>query len=137
MSSRYLLDRLAGRDPSLRAGDADRERIADRLRVAHTEGRIDLAEFQQRLERCYESKTFGELDQLVRDLPFEQQPARRSTSAPGWTVRLAAMATIVAVLSVLVAVSAGPRHQHFVWVWIPLMFLVWRMVWWRRGRRIG
>lgn len=137
MTSRHVLERLAGRDPNVRAGDADRERIADRLRTAHTEGRIDLGEFQQRLERCYESKTFGELDELVRDIPPEVAPSRRTSSAPAWTLRLTAMAVLAAVVTVLVAVSAGPRHQHAAWVWIPLLFLVWRMIWWRRGRRIS
>jgi len=32
MSNQYLLNRITGRDPNLRAGDDDRERIAERLR---------------------------------------------------------------------------------------------------------
>ena len=45
----------------LRAGDADREAVADRLRVAAGEGRISLAELDERVERAYSARTFSEL----------------------------------------------------------------------------
>ncbi|MEU7090638.1 DUF1707 SHOCT-like domain-containing protein [Kitasatospora aureofaciens] len=51
-----------------RAGDADREAVADRLRSAAGEGRIDLGELEERLDRAYAAKTYGELDTLVADL---------------------------------------------------------------------
>ena len=73
MTNQYFLDRIAGRNPNLRAADADRERTADRLRKAHTEGRLDLAEFQQRVERCYKAITVGELEELVTDLPRQDE----------------------------------------------------------------
>jgi len=57
-----------------RAGDADREAVAERLRVAAGEGRIDLAELDERLDRAYRAKTYGELDVLVADLP-EKRPS--------------------------------------------------------------
>ena len=82
MTNQYFLDRIAGRNPDLRAGDEDREQIAERLRTSHAEGRLDLAEFQQRLERCYEAKTIGELDELVVDLP--QQDDRDGRPSLGW-----------------------------------------------------
>jgi hypothetical protein len=44
----------AGRPP-LRAADADREAIADRIRTGHAEGRLDTAELEERLRhrlRC-------------------------------------------------------------------------------------
>ncbi|MFJ4190894.1 DUF1707 domain-containing protein [Kitasatospora sp. NPDC089509] len=51
-----------------RAGDADREAVADRLRVAAGEGRIDLGELEERLDRAYAARTYRELDALVTDL---------------------------------------------------------------------
>ena len=48
-------------DTALRASDDDRERVAERLRTGHTEGRLDLDELQERLERTYAAKTLGEL----------------------------------------------------------------------------
>jgi uncharacterized protein DUF1707 len=132
MTNQYILDRLAGRDPNLRAADADRERIAERLRNSHAEGRLDMAEFQQRLERCYEAKTLGELGELVRDLPRQDEPSEgRPFGWLGpWPWRMALFAPI---LLALLVVSAATGH-HVFWLWIPLLFLFWRMSWWRRRR---
>jgi hypothetical protein len=132
MTNQSLLDRIGGRVPDIRAADADRERTADRLREAHGEGRLDLAEFQERLERCYEAKTVGELGALVSDLPrqHEREPDHRRSDRllrPGLWV-------LAPLLFALIAVSAATGH-HVVWVWFPLAFLfVWRISSWRRRR---
>ncbi len=57
----------------LRAGDADRDAVAELLRVAAAEGRIDLSELEERLGRLNQAKTYGELDALVADLPAAAQ----------------------------------------------------------------
>ncbi|WP_370616915.1 DUF1707 SHOCT-like domain-containing protein [Mumia qirimensis] len=61
------MDRIDPRD--MRAGDPDREHTADILRRAAGEGRIDIEELEERLERAYRAKTYRELDTLVADLP--------------------------------------------------------------------
>ena len=53
----------------MRASDAERERIAETLREALAEGRLEMEEFDQRLEAAYKARTHGELEPLVRDLP--------------------------------------------------------------------
>lgn len=132
MTNQYFSVRIAGRNPNLRAADADRERIAERLRTSHTEGRLDMAEFQERLEHCYEAKTIGELDELVTDLPREDADAeRRSLGALApWRWGIVAL---VPILVALFVISAATGH-HVFWLWIPLLFLFWRMSWWRRRR---
>lgn len=60
--------------PDMRASDAERERIAEILRDAMAEGRLDMAEFEQRLESAYTARTRGELTPLVRDLPVSGAP---------------------------------------------------------------
>ncbi|MFG2308424.1 DUF1707 domain-containing protein [Streptomyces sp. NPDC048566] len=55
--------------PALRASDADRERVAERLRDALAEGRLDMEEFEERLEAAYTARTYGELAPITRDLP--------------------------------------------------------------------
>ena len=55
--------------PDLRAADADRERVAEVLRDALAEGRLDMAEFEERLEQTYQARTYGELAPITRDLP--------------------------------------------------------------------
>jgi hypothetical protein len=132
MTNQYFLDRIAGRNPNLRAADADRERIAERLRKSHAEGRLDLTEFQQRLELCYEAKTMGELGTLVSDLPRQDEGDARASRGPylpwGWR-----LASLVPILIVLIVVSAAFSHHGF-WLWIPLLFVFWRVSWWRRRR---
>ncbi|MER6223603.1 DUF1707 SHOCT-like domain-containing protein [Streptomyces sp. 900105755] len=55
--------------PELRASDADRERVAEVLRDALAEGRLDMEEFEERLEATYQARTYGELTPITRDLP--------------------------------------------------------------------
>src|SRR3954468_23245483 len=54
--------------PALRASDADREAVAERLRVASVEGRIDSEELEQRLSQVYAARWVGELDRIVADV---------------------------------------------------------------------
>jgi hypothetical protein len=64
-----------------RAGDAEREQAGEKLRVAAGEGRIDLAELEDRLDRAYRAKTYSELDALLADLPDKRLTG--APSAPG------------------------------------------------------
>ena len=135
MTNQYFLARIAGWDPNLRAADADRERVAERLRKGHAEGRLDMSEFQQRLERCYESKTVGELGELVRDLPRPDEHEERRpfpwVGPYGW--RAAGFAPILIALLVVLAATG----HHVFWLWIPILFIFWRVSWLRRRRWSG
>ncbi|MBP2707906.1 DUF1707 and DUF2154 domain-containing protein [Microbispora sp. RL4-1S] len=53
----------------VRAGDRDRDRVAEKLRVAVGEGRISLEELNERIDRVYAARTLGDLDGIVADLP--------------------------------------------------------------------
>ncbi|MGW8884339.1 DUF1707 SHOCT-like domain-containing protein [Streptomyces sp. NPDC055749] len=66
----------------MRASDAERDRVAERLREAVAEGRLEMDEFEQRLDAVYKARTHGELAPLVRDIP-----------APGSTVEPAGAAS--------------------------------------------
>ncbi|WP_262851252.1 DUF1707 SHOCT-like domain-containing protein [Mumia quercus] len=58
-------------DPAsrMRVSDADREQVAEMLRTAAGEGRIDTDELDERLGAAYSAKTFADLAPLVEDLP--------------------------------------------------------------------
>jgi len=58
-------------DLDLRVSHADRDRVAERLRDAAADGRIDWAELDQRLERAFTAKTYRELAELTADLPSQ------------------------------------------------------------------
>jgi hypothetical protein len=134
MTNQYLRARIAGPDPNLRAADADRGRVAERLRKGHAEGRLDLDELQERLERCYESKTLGELRELVGDLPRQDLGDDQRRSSGWFGLRRSRLALLVPILFALIVVSAVAGHHAF-WLWIPLLFLLWRLSWWPRRRR--
>ncbi|WP_103532493.1 DUF1707 domain-containing protein [Streptomyces sp. SM11] len=86
----------------MRASDAERERIAELLREAVAEGRLDMDEFDQRLETTYKARTHGELEPLVQDLPApgsavapvgSSAPAPLRGSAANWPARIGGNAT--------------------------------------------
>lgn len=88
--------------PEMRASDAERERIAELLREAVAEGRLDMDEFDQRLETAYKARTHGELEPLVQDLPApgsavapvgSSAPAPLRGSAANWPARIGGNAT--------------------------------------------
>ncbi|MFI1730255.1 DUF1707 domain-containing protein [Streptomyces acidicola] len=64
----------------LRASDADRERVAEQLRDALAEGRLDMEEFEERLDATYKARTYGELAPITRDLPGQGAVAPPSVS---------------------------------------------------------
>lgn len=71
----------------MRVSDQDRHRVAEILREAAGEGRLDLAELDERLEAAYAARTYGDLVPLTSDLPAHRDvtpPARPpvATSAP-------------------------------------------------------
>ncbi len=55
----------------MRASDDDRHRVSEILRVAAGDGRLDLVELEDRLERAYAAKTYADLDEVVADLPAD------------------------------------------------------------------
>ena len=71
-----------------RAADADREATAELLRVAAGEGRIDFEELDDRLGQAYSARTYGQLRELVADLPAEPAlpPQRDALPEPGTLV---------------------------------------------------
>ncbi|WP_445524349.1 DUF1707 SHOCT-like domain-containing protein [Streptomyces cyslabdanicus] len=80
--------------PELRASDADRERVAEQLRDALAEGRLDMAEFEERLEAAYRARTYGELTPITRDLPVPGVAApvvnmvKQPVQGGGWASRV-------------------------------------------------
>jgi len=62
-------------DKAMRASDADREQVAEVLRAAAGDGRLTLAELQDRLEALYAARTYGELEPVVSDLPVSTLPS--------------------------------------------------------------
>jgi hypothetical protein len=124
----------------LRASDADREQVAERLRIAAVEGRLGSDELEDRVGMALTAKTYGELDGLVSDLPATSLGRPRRSGVPA-RVRprvLVAVAVPVAlvVIAALAAALGGHSHPDHHWgVSItggaPFVWLLWIVIGWR------
>lgn len=56
-------------DDAIRVGTTEREAAAAKLNLAFEEGRLTLAEHDERLSACFEAVTRGDLRALLADLP--------------------------------------------------------------------
>lgn len=71
------LDRGAARPrASLRASDAEREWVVRQLRQHLTDGRLELDEFMDRMDAAFRSRTLGDLEATLTDLPHHPVWAR-------------------------------------------------------------
>ena len=69
-------------EPHLLAADADRAAVADQLAAAMSDGRLTLAEFDERLTRVHAARTYGELSGLTGDLPAAPSPVQLTKPTP-------------------------------------------------------
>src|SRR5437764_12632083 len=117
------------RRATLRAADSDREQVAERLRHASAEGRLETEELEDRLGIAFSARTYGELDAVVSDLPAARDDRRHKS--PLWvkaTFVLAVAVALIAVLAVVALVFIGLAGAWFLWVVLAWAFF-------GRGRR--
>jgi Domain of unknown function (DUF1707) len=122
----------------MRAGDGDREAVATRLKAALDDGRLDLHEYDERLQRTYAAKTFGELDPLIADLPgtipadraqvqpmppaAAPVPAASGRAAPNWVVPYAGVIAVSVLIWAISSFASGDLLYFWpVWMLIPLI----------------
>jgi hypothetical protein len=60
-----------GNSPEVRASDRERDAVLQRVQQAFAEGRLDDAEFDERMRAALAARTQADLDVLLRDLPAE------------------------------------------------------------------
>ena len=73
-----------GTDPTrLRISDSERHQVAEILREAAGEGRLDMDELDQRLEATYAARTYADLVPITLDLPAHphQRPVVKPAAA--------------------------------------------------------
>ena len=119
---------MAVRYATLRASDADRDAVADRLRRAAIEGRLDADELDERLDTALRAKTYGELDRLVADLPgipaTPTPPRTRPQRKPAVGTAFAVAARIGFVLAIICVVAVAVAATVAWWMLIALIWLV-------------
>ena len=125
MASNTAQDPRTGAD--LRVSDAERDAVAGELARHLQDGRLDTAEFDERLSQAMTARTRGDLDRLLTDLPGtapEQPPAGRSPRWPtaAWASPLVPAAMVVAFIALAGPVGRHGWHGHPFWA---LWWLVW------------
>ena len=122
---------------SLRASDADRDAVAERLREAAVEGRLDPDELEQRVHAALRAKTYGELDRLLGDLPAKpvkwERPRRGVAPAAG--VALVMVLRTVVALAILGVVLVAAAATFAWWMIGLIVFLAVRSGHGCRGHR--
>src|SRR5919106_568451 len=116
------------RDSSLRASDADRDAVAERLRQAAVEGRLDPDELEQRLHTAFRAKTYGELDGLLGDLPANPVKWERPRGglAPAASFAVVMVLRTMVALAILGAILVAAAATFAWWMLWVVVFLVLR-----------
>ncbi|MBR7835010.1 DUF1707 domain-containing protein [Actinospica durhamensis] len=63
-----------GDDPEIRTSDAERDQTLALLQRHFADGRLTLAELEERIADASEAKTRGQLRALIADLPSDSSP---------------------------------------------------------------
>jgi hypothetical protein len=108
------------RRSTIRASDADREQVAERLRHATGEGRLLAEELEDRLGAVFSARTYGDLDAVVADLPRRELSDRRSRGRTLQTVRslppLALVILFPMAVALIVAAAAVTAMLFAIWL---------------------
>jgi len=152
------MTRADGKDRDIRASDAERNAVASDLGQHFQDGRLDQAEFDERLTAAMDAKTWRDLGELLTDLPespagvvgwASSEPGHASASsaatwrlAPLWPVREGRRGIGLLPLLVAAVLIGGMLTDGWPWPFAPLGF-VWLIVpvlvaraWLCGGRRL-
>lgn len=118
----------------LRISDAERAEVADLLSKHYGDGRLDQAEFDQRLDQAMKAKTYKDISGLFADLPQTDTP---DTSGPAKSSGVSRSVTrglhqhrnhrvLFPILVIAIAVIAGHALVWALtpWVWIGLVGMI-------------
>ena len=115
----------------MRASDADRDAVLSELSGHFQAGRLTAEEFDERAGQALAARTYGELRNLLRDLPAArpgpQALAATSSAAPPErpSGRLALLpVAALAGIGIAVAVSVGVSHGRWGFLWLLLVVLL-------------
>ena len=135
MEGGSLMNAMLGNFPTaeVRASDADRDAVLSDLSEHFQAGRLTAEEFEDRAGRALSARTWGDLEDLLRDLPStltgplasvavassagrpERRPSGRGAPAP---------IAVLTVIGIAVAVSVGIARSGWGLLWVVLGLLI-------------
>jgi len=124
-------------DDRIRISDADRERVAARLREHFAEGRLSSDELDERIAAALSAKTVGDVRRIMADLPDPVPVPPQARQSPPWATGHGAVfhrgpriwpLAVFALIAALVIPGAG---------WLFLAFVQLVVVLWLAARLAG
>lgn len=115
--------------PDLRVSDAERSRVSDLLSRHFSDGRLDRAEFDERMSKAMAAKTRSDLAGLLNDLPPLDDELAGAPVRHHHRGRLGLLLT-VSLLFLAAFSSAAWGAWHFPWLLVAVLFFVF----WSRPR---
>ena len=110
----------------VRASDAERDAVAAELADHLKDGRLDLAEFDERMSHAMAARTRGDLDQLLADLPrHPAAPPPPPRHRPGWPFPLVPVLFVLVIMLAGAAAHGGPPGSGHQGDWHPVWGLFW------------
>jgi hypothetical protein len=133
-------------NPGLRVSDAERAQVVDRLSKHYGDGRLDQAEFNERIDQAMSAKTQSDLSGLLSDLPESEEPEVPAGVRQPALPRHAPLPVLRLAFLVFVVVIAASIGRALVWSFVPWplglagSFVPWLLIgflvflWLRHGR---
>ena len=118
-STQQWTRRIRYADQHIRVSDADRNAVAEQLGVHYADGRLDQAEFDERISRTMAAKTRGDLAGLFDDLPDPglRGPRGRRAGRPRGPVhparRRSGFCRSLVVLAIVALLNRLARHDRY------------------------
>src|SRR5580704_5661097 len=111
---------------AMRASDADRDAVLADLSEHFQAGRLTAGELDERTGQALAARTWGELRELLADLPPTQVPAGASS---GGRLLPSSGRAALPVTAVLVDVAHG--NWGFIWLLLPALLIARRLTCYR------
>ncbi len=96
---------VARQQARLRVGDPERERAASALGDHYASGRLDHAEYSERLDAVWSSRTRADLDVLFTDLPATTAPVAPPVRGAGPRVPSGVLVALLVAAAFMLVVS--------------------------------
>jgi hypothetical protein len=115
-------------NPEVRVSDAERTEVADKLSKHYGDGRLDQAEFNERMERAMSAKTRGDFAGLFSDLPDLNEPGGAVPAPPHPQTSRSPMYRLVLLILIIVAAAVLGQallHSFFPWLLLAVVAFLW------------
>src|SRR5262245_66584502 len=95
-------------NPNMRVSHAERTEVTDGLSKHYADGRLDVEEINERLDRAMKAKTRSDLDGVFDDLPEPHGSRRTAAGRSGWTTgRIISVVTGAALMDCSLGLHVG------------------------------